>query len=81
LGARIEWHHPVPKSRKGRETVPIHPICHRPLHAHFTNRELEKFGTERETLVSDARLQAFLQWVASKPPDFYAPTRRGKSAR
>ena len=25
LGARVEWHHPVPKSRGGRETVPVHP--------------------------------------------------------
>jgi hypothetical protein len=33
LGRRIEWHHPVPKSRGGREMVPLHPICHRTIHA------------------------------------------------
>ena len=25
LGSRVERHHPVPKSRGGRETVPVHP--------------------------------------------------------
>ena len=42
LGRRMEWHHPVPKSRGGRETVPVHPICHRAIHAALTNKELER---------------------------------------
>ena len=39
---RVEWHHAVPKSRGGRETVPVHPICHRAIHAALTNKELER---------------------------------------
>lgn len=35
----IQWHHPVPKSKKGRGTVPVHPICHKTIHANFTNAE------------------------------------------
>ena len=27
LGKSIVWHHPVPKSRGGRDVVPMHPIC------------------------------------------------------
>ncbi|TNE39517.1 MAG: hypothetical protein EP321_08845 [Sphingomonadales bacterium] len=42
LGRRVEWHHPVPKGRGGREKVPVHPICHRAIHAHFTNAELAR---------------------------------------
>ena len=42
LGARIEWHHPVPKSRGGRETVAVHPLCHRTIHATFTNAQLAR---------------------------------------
>ncbi len=34
LGRRVERHHPIPKSRKGRETVPVHPICHRVITAY-----------------------------------------------
>ena len=46
LGSRVEWHHPVPKSRGGRQIVPVHPICHRALHAHFTNTELARMELE-----------------------------------
>lgn len=32
IGRWVEYHHPVPRSRNGRATVPVHPICHRTLH-------------------------------------------------
>jgi len=33
-------HHLVPKTFKGKETVLLHRICHRQIHANFTEREL-----------------------------------------
>lgn len=78
LGRRVEQHHPVPRSRGGRETRPVHPICHRTLHATFTNKELEKAGDDRATLATHPELARFLQWIARKPPDFHAPTRRAR---
>jgi len=75
LGRRIEAHHPVPKSRGGRETVDLHPICHRAIHAHFANAELERDG-DMAALRAAPRLAGFLRWIAKKPPDFHAPTRR-----
>jgi hypothetical protein len=74
LGRRIEWHHPVPKSRGGRETVPLHPICHRALHASFTNAELARQGATPEALRGEPRLAKFLVWISGKPPDFHAAT-------
>jgi hypothetical protein len=38
----------VPKAKRGRETVPVHPICHRAIHANFTNAELARSGGARE---------------------------------
>ncbi|RST29982.1 HNH endonuclease [Sphingomonas ginkgonis] len=76
LGRRVEQHHPVPKSRGGRLTVPVHPICHRTLHARFTNVELAKTDGERDALAADPELARFLAWIGGKPPDFHAPTRR-----
>jgi len=35
-------HHLVPKSRGGRQTQPLHRICHRQIHALFSEAELEK---------------------------------------
>ncbi|MCW1427938.1 HNH endonuclease [Novosphingobium sp. JCM 18896] len=74
LGHRIEWHHPIPKSRGGRETVPLHPICHRAIHANFTNAELARAGTEVEDLRGNPALATFLRWIVGKPPDFHART-------
>lgn len=76
LGRRIEWHHPVPKSRGGRDTVPVHPICHRTLHACFTNTDLERHAERGEPLSTNPELARFLKWIAGKPPDFHAPTRK-----
>jgi hypothetical protein len=84
FGARIEWHHPVPKSRSGREVVPVHPICHRMIHANFTNAELAKLQPQANALKGNAEVSRFLEWIANKPPDFHAPTRsqdRGRKAR
>ncbi|HEY8591869.1 MAG TPA: HNH endonuclease [Sphingomicrobium sp.] len=74
IGTRVEYHHPLPKSRGGRETVPVHPICHRTLHKSFTNKELAVLPVDE--LRAKPELAAFLRWIASKPPDFHAPTHR-----
>ena len=64
----------MPKSKKGRFTVPVHPICHKAIHANFTNAELARIGEDREALLANEALAKFLRWIASKPPDFNAPT-------
>lgn len=74
LGRRIEWHHPLPKSRGGRETVAVHPICHRTLHAQFGNGELARIGHDADTLRANPVIAKFVAWVSGKPPDFHAPT-------
>jgi hypothetical protein len=74
LGQRVEWHHPVPKSRGGRARVPLHPICHRAIHANFTNAELERAGESVVELRENPEIARFLRWIAPKPPDFHART-------
>ena len=76
LRRRVEYHHPRPKSRGGRETVPVHPICHRTLHKTFSNAELGVFGDSAVMIRADPRIGRFLAWIANKPPDFHAPTHR-----
>ncbi|APE29141.1 HNH endonuclease [Aurantiacibacter gangjinensis] len=79
LGRRVQWHHVVPKAKKGRETVPVHPICHKTIHAHVTNAELARMDGERTPLLEKEDIAKFLRWIADKPPDFHAPTRRRRS--
>ena len=70
LGRRVEYHHSVPKSRGGRSTVPIHPICHRTLHRHFTNRQLEALALpELKAQPDDLRVTADL--VDGKPKPLF----------
>ncbi|WP_257540018.1 HNH endonuclease [Sphingobium sp. CFD-1] len=76
LGRRVEWHHPLPKSRGGRDVVPLHPICHRTIHAVATNAELVRVYRDADRLRAHPAMTRFLDWIADKPPDFHAPTRR-----
>ena len=65
-------HHPVPKSRGGRDTVPMHPICQQMLIANFTNSELQRYGMDVEGLLANPGVRKFVDWVANKDPDFTA---------
>ena len=76
LGERVERHHPVPKSRGGRAVVDVHPICHRTLHARYSNAEMARLGGDVAAIRSDEDIAAFLRWIAGKPADFHAPTRK-----
>ena len=73
-GETIVWHHPVPKSRGGRDTVPMHPICQQTLIANFTNSELQRYGMDVEGLLANPAVRKFVDWVANKDPDFTATT-------
>jgi hypothetical protein len=71
-GKTIVWHHPVPKSRGGRDVVPMHPICQKTLIANFTNSELQRYGMDVDGLLANPPVRKFVDWVASKDPDFTA---------
>lgn len=76
LGRRVQWHHTVPKAKGGRVKVAVHPICHRTIHANFTNAQLARVGGSREVLLEQPDVAKFVAWVGDKPPDFHAPTKR-----
>ena len=78
LGARVEWHHLVPRSEGGRDTAPVHPICHRTIHATLPNAELARAYADPAALRAHEAIARYLRWIADKPPDFHAPVRRGR---
>lgn len=80
LGGVVEWHHPVPKSRGGRATVPVHPICHRTIHAELSNAALAVGEGSRAMLLAEPGIARFVAWIADKPADFrkrVRPPQRG----
>lgn len=82
LGAdRIQFHHLLPKSCGGKDTVPIHQICHRHVHATFTEKELAKSYTTFEALRSHEAIQTFVNWVAKKDPSYYDSSDTSKRKR
>ncbi len=72
MGKLVVWHHPVPKSRGGRDVVPMHPICQQTLTANFTNAELQRYALDREAILANPNMRKFADWVAKKDPDFSA---------
>jgi hypothetical protein len=72
VGKTVVWHHPVPKSRGGRDVVPMHSICQQTLIANFTNSELQRHGTDVDALLANPAVRKFVDWVANKDPDFTA---------
>ena len=71
-GETIIWHHPVPKSRGGKDVVPMHPICQHMLSTNCTQTELQRYGMELEGLLANPPVRKFVDWVANKDPDFTA---------
>lgn len=67
----IDEHHLIPKSKKGKETATLHRICHRKIHATFTEKELAQHYNTAEALLESEEIQAFVRWVAKKPPGYY----------
>ena len=77
-GEKIVWHHPVPKSRGGRDVVPMHPICQQTLTVNFTNSEQQRHGMDVEALLANPAMRKFVDWVANKDPDFTATISKKK---
>lgn len=71
----------VPKMKGGKITVAMHRICHRQIHALFSETELARQFNTPEALLADAAVRSFVDWVKNKPDDFFERTRRATRRR
>lgn len=74
-------HHLVPKSRGGVRTTWLHRICHRQVHALFSEAELERDFASAEALRQHPEMARFIAWVRRKPDGFYERTRKSGRLR
>lgn len=75
-GPSVDEHHLVPRSEGGKIKAVIHRICHRKIHATFSERELTQGFSTWQALQAHPEIAAFVKWVANKPPAFYDNSRR-----
>lgn len=76
-------HHLIPrlKGGKGGPTVLLHHICHKEIHARFSEAELARSFNTVEALRQSDRLASFLTWIARRPPGFLSRTPGGRRSR
>ena len=74
-------HHLVPKSRGGVQTAWLHRICHRQIHALFSETELARDYHRVDALREHPEMARFLAWVRRKPDDFFERTRKSQRLR
>jgi hypothetical protein len=77
--AHVTEHHLVPRRYKGKETRRLHAICHRKIHATFTDQELRDRYHSFDRLLGHEDIRIFVEWVRHKPPANRA--RRGVKRR
>lgn len=83
-GGEMEDHHLKPQTFKNRNKkvlekdniVHIHKICHAAIHAFFKEKELFKYYHTPERLKQHPDMNNFIEWVKTKPVDFYVTMRR-----
>lgn len=69
-------HHLIPKSKGGKATEYLHRICHRQIHALFTETELATQLNTALALQEHPDMQRFIQWVKTKPDHFFEKSRK-----
>lgn len=77
--AQMDAHHLIPRSKGGKETQYLHRICHRQIHALFTETELAKRLNSADAIRQHPQMHRFIEWVKNKPDGFYE--RVAKSSR
>ena len=61
-------HHLVPKSRGGKVTETICHDCHKAIHAHFTNKELERELASVDALLAHPAFAKVVKFISKQDP-------------
>lgn len=79
--AQRDAHHLIPKCKGGFETQFLHRICHRQIHALFTDKELASLYNNVQALLSHVDMKVFVEWVKTKPNSFIERSRKSSRIR
>lgn len=76
--AQRDSHHLVPKSRGGVETIVLHRLCHRQIHALLTESQLARNYSTIEALRGHPEIAKFVEWIGNKPTHIRAAIKRSR---
>lgn len=76
--AQQDAHHLIPKSQGGVDTVILHRLCHRQIHALLTETQLARHYSTIDALKRHPELAKFIAWIRSKPTHLRAPIKRSR---
>lgn len=71
----IQYHHLIPKSKDGKDTVPACPSCHNFIHKTWENNRLRDFYNSVERIVGSEEYQKFFKWLLKQPVEKSFKTR------
>ena len=74
-------HHLVPRSLGGTDTVLLHRMCHRQIHALIPERDLARDFASIAALLRHPGVARYVQWVRNKPADLRERTRKSGAVR
>jgi len=77
-GSQRDAHHLIPKSRGGVDTVILHRLCHRQIHATLTENQLARKYSTIEALRGHPEIAKFIKWVSNKPTHIRAAIKRSR---
>jgi len=77
----VSDHHLKPRSRGGKDTLPICLDCHKSIHAFFTNKELDETYHTVEALLGHEKFAKHIKWLSKQDPNRRYKTKRVKDKR
>jgi len=76
--SQLDAHHLIPKSRGGVDTVILHRLCHRQIHALLTESQLARNYSTIAALRSHPEITKFIEWISTKPTHILAAIKRSR---
>ncbi|MGG7178836.1 HNH endonuclease [Clostridium paraputrificum] len=79
----ITEHHLVPKERGGKDfhTAKLCKVCHKQIHALYTNRELAARLFSISRLKDDEKIKRYLNFIRKQPADANITIKKSKAVR
>ena len=81
--SEITEHHLIPKERGGKtyDTAHLCKVCHKQVHALYTNRELAARLFSIARLKDDEKIKRYLNFIKKHPGDAHITIKKSKAVR